>query len=156
MSTTRHPRHRTSATPTVRPLRADRDRLAPPSASTTRRAAARLRRRPRWLPRMTRGRALALLALSLVILLGGTPAVNAAADCGITNIGGCITNAINAFFRGVVTDALNPLLDLLSKTLLTTPTPDSLPRVGELWDNSWQILLASYALLVLIAGILVM
>ncbi|MGH3620929.1 MAG: hypothetical protein ACRDQ5_03955, partial [Sciscionella sp.] len=41
-------------------------------------------------------------------------------------------------------------------TLLTTPTPDSLPRVGELWDNSWQILLASYALLILIAGILVM
>jgi hypothetical protein len=81
---------------------------------------------------------------------------NGDADCGITNIGGCITNAINAFFRGVVTDALNPLLDLLSKTLLTTPTPDSLPRVGELWDNSWQILLASYALLILIAGILVM
>lgn len=78
------------------------------------------------------------------------------ADCGITNIGGCITNAINAFFRGAVTDALNPLLDLLSKTLLTTPTPDSLPRVGELWNNSWQILLASYALLVLIAGVLVM
>ncbi|MEC3974961.1 hypothetical protein [Amycolatopsis sp. H20-H5] len=76
--------------------------------------------------------------------------------CGITDIGGCVTNAINAFFRGVVTDALNPLLDLLSKTLLTTPTPDSLPRVGELWDSSWQILLASYTLLVLIAGVLVM
>jgi hypothetical protein len=81
---------------------------------------------------------------------------NGDADCGITDIGGCITNAINAFFRGIVTDALNPLLDLLSKTLLTTPTPDSLPRIGELWNNSWQILLASYALLILIAGILVM
>lgn len=78
------------------------------------------------------------------------------ADCGITSIGGCITNAINAFFRGIVTAALNPLLDLLSKTLLTTPTPDSLPRIGELWTNSWQILLASYAVLVLVAGILVM
>ncbi len=77
-------------------------------------------------------------------------------DCGITNIGGCITNAINAFFRGIVTAALNPLLDLLSKTLLTTPTPDSLPRIGELWNNSWQILLATYGLLILIAGILVM
>ncbi|KAA2253341.1 hypothetical protein F0L68_33220 [Solihabitans fulvus] len=78
------------------------------------------------------------------------------ADCGFTNIGGCVTNAINGFFRGIVTAALNPLLDLLSRTLLTTPTLDSLPRVGELWDNSWQILLASYALLILIAGILVM
>ncbi|WP_414939751.1 hypothetical protein [Amycolatopsis sp. cmx-11-51] len=81
---------------------------------------------------------------------------NGEADCGITDIGGCITNAINAFFRGIVTAALNPLLDLLSKTLLTTPTPDSLPRIGELWDNSWQILLACYGMLILIAGILVM
>ena len=78
------------------------------------------------------------------------------ADCGITDIGGCITNAINAFFRGIVTAALNPLLDLLSTTLLTTPTPDSLPRIGELWTNSWQILLACYGMLILIAGILVM
>ncbi|MEV6825573.1 hypothetical protein [Amycolatopsis sp. NPDC051102] len=81
---------------------------------------------------------------------------NGEADCGITDIGGCITNAINAFFRGIVTAALNPLLDLLSKTLLTTPTPDSLPRIGELWSNSWQILLACYGLLILIAGVLVM
>jgi hypothetical protein len=256
MSATRHPRHRTSAPPTVRALRTDepaqahpaaatdtdRDRCAPPAASTTRRAGGRPRLQPRWLPRLTRGRALAMLAVSLVVLLGGTLAVNATAaptqltaaqlaptpplplptvdsctpasplpichlptstppatsapsptapactgegcipqpitsapptsgsgtgtpgdnggsgqaDCGVFSIGGCVTNAINGFFTGIVTDALNPLLDLLSKTLLTTPTLDSLPRVGELWNNSWQILLASYALLVLIAGILVM
>jgi hypothetical protein len=78
------------------------------------------------------------------------------ADCGITDIGGCITNAINAFFRGIVTAALNPLLDLLSHTLLTTPSPQSIPRIGELWTNSWQILLACYGLLILIAGVLLM
>lgn len=78
------------------------------------------------------------------------------ADCGITNIGGCVTNAINDFFRGVVTDALNPLLDLLSQTLLTTPPPGSLPRIGELWNQSWQIMLACYGLLVMAAGLLVM
>ncbi|SES36342.1 hypothetical protein [Actinokineospora terrae] len=77
-------------------------------------------------------------------------------DCGISDIGACITEAINAFFRGIVTEALNPLLDLLSKTLLTAPMPDSLPRVGELWDNSWQILLIAYGLLVLIAGVIAM
>jgi hypothetical protein len=77
-------------------------------------------------------------------------------ECGFTAPGGCITNAINDFFRGIVTMALNPLLDLLSKTLLTTPTPESMPRIGELWNNSWQILLASYAMLVLIAGVLLM
>ena len=78
------------------------------------------------------------------------------ADCGITTLGGCVTNAITAFFRDVVTAALNPLLELLSTTLLTTPTPASLPRIGELWTNSWQILLACYALLILLAGMLVM
>ncbi|MFM9442547.1 hypothetical protein [Streptomyces acidiscabies] len=52
--------------------------------------------------------------------------------------------------------ALNPLLDLLSDTLLTTPNPASLPRVGQLWNNSWQTALACYALLVALAGIVVM
>jgi hypothetical protein len=77
-------------------------------------------------------------------------------ECGITDIGACITEAINAFFRGIVEAALNPLLDLLANTLLTTPTPDSLPRIGELWNNSWEILLVSYGLLVLLAGVIVM
>ena len=77
-------------------------------------------------------------------------------DCGITDIGACITEAIDSFFRGIVTAALNPLLDLLSHALLTTPTPESLPRIGQLWTNSWQILLACYGLLILIAGLLVM
>jgi hypothetical protein len=34
--------------------------------------------------------------------------------------------------------------------------PGNLPRIGELWTNSWQILLACYALLILIAGMVVM
>jgi hypothetical protein len=259
MSAPRHPRHRTSAPPAVRRLHADepasarpatatdtdRDQCSPPAASTTGgggRPRRRLARASGWLPRPTRGRALAMLAVSLVVLLGGTLAVHAAAaptrltaaqpapspplplptvdsctpasplpicqlptspppatgvpspttsactgegclpqpvtpappatgsgtgqpgdnggngqaDCGVFSITGCVTNAINGFFRGIVTDALNPLLDLLSQTLLTTPTPDSIPRIGQLWDNSWQILLVSYALLILIAGVLVM
>ncbi|MCT9084459.1 hypothetical protein N4G65_49235, partial [Streptomyces fulvoviolaceus] len=67
-----------------------------------------------------------------------------------------ITSAITGFFKSVIKFALNPLLDLLSGTLLTTPSPDSLPRVGELWTNSWQIALACYGLLVAIAGVVVM
>ena len=67
-----------------------------------------------------------------------------------------IVDAINSFFKGVVSDALNPLLDLLGHTLLTTPTPAQLPRIGELWNNSWDIVVASYALLVTIAGVIVM
>ncbi|MDI5969859.1 hypothetical protein POF50_011015 [Streptomyces sp. SL13] len=67
-----------------------------------------------------------------------------------------IVGAINSFFKGVVSDALNPLLDLLGRTLLTTPTPEQLPRIGQLWNTSWDIVLASYALLVSIAGVIVM
>ncbi len=76
--------------------------------------------------------------------------------CGFTDLGGCVTNAINSFFRGVVTAALNPLLELLSNTLLTTPELDTLPGLAGLWSNSWQILLACYGLLVLIAAIVIM
>ncbi|MEU6379243.1 hypothetical protein [Streptomyces sp. NPDC046909] len=67
-----------------------------------------------------------------------------------------VTSAITGFFKSVIKYALNPLLDLLSGTLLTTPSPTSMPRVGELWTNSWQIALACYALLVTIAGVVVM
>jgi hypothetical protein len=76
--------------------------------------------------------------------------------CGFTNLGGCVTGAINGFFRAVVVSALNPLLDLLAHTLLTTPTLASLPRIGALWGNSWEILLACYGLLILIGGVVVM
>ncbi|MCI3928801.1 hypothetical protein [Streptomyces sp. AN091965] len=67
-----------------------------------------------------------------------------------------VTAAINAFFKGIVSAALNPLLKLLGDTLLTTPEPGSIPRVGELWADSWKITLASYGLLVMVAGVLLM
>jgi hypothetical protein len=67
-----------------------------------------------------------------------------------------ITSALNSFFGGLVDAALNPLLDLLGRTLLTTPSPSSLPRLGELWDNSWQITVACYGLLVAAAGVVLM
>ncbi len=67
-----------------------------------------------------------------------------------------ITNAINSFFRGLVTAALNPLLDLLGRTLLTTPKPSDVPAIGELWSTSWEITVAGYGLLIMIGGITVM
>lgn len=77
-------------------------------------------------------------------------------ECGITDPVACISEGIDSFFRGVVTDALNPLLELLGKTLLTTPEPSALPSVGQLWTQSWQILLATYVILVVLAGMVVM
>ncbi|WP_275295207.1 hypothetical protein [Amycolatopsis sp. La24] len=86
----------------------------------------------------------------------GTGTGEQADKCGITDPVACVTEGIESFFRGVVTDALNPLLDLLGKTLLTTPDPGSLPGLGALWTGSWHILLSVYVILVLIAGLLVM
>jgi len=77
-------------------------------------------------------------------------------QCGITHIRGCVADAIDSFFSRVVDSALNPLLSMLSQTLLTTPEPGQLPRIGELWHSSWQIVVAVYGLVVLAAGLLLM
>ncbi|WP_018638668.1 hypothetical protein [Parafrankia elaeagni] len=73
---------------------------------------------------------------------------------------GWITDAINgaitAFFRTLVTAALNPLLDLLGRTLLTTPEPSQLPAIGELWSTSWAISATAYGTLIMFGGITVM
>lgn len=75
-----------------------------------------------------------------------------ATGCGVFDLG-C---HLEALFRGIVESALNPLLRLMSDTLLTTPTLRDLPQVGPLWHNSWQIGLAVYSTLILLAGILLM
>ncbi|MBV7706830.1 hypothetical protein NOVA_28995 [Nocardia nova] len=67
-----------------------------------------------------------------------------------------MVKAMDGFFRNLVSSALNPLLELLSTTLLATPDPASLPRVGQLWSSSWQITLTVYGLLIMAAGVLVM
>jgi hypothetical protein len=94
-------------------------------------------------------------APTLAPLPGGTGGADDP-ECGITNISGCLSGALTGFFRGLVADALNPLLDLLGRTLLTTPEPDVLPSVGQLWTESWHILLAVYVILVLVAAMILM
>ncbi|WP_170160858.1 hypothetical protein [Nocardia puris] len=65
-------------------------------------------------------------------------------------------NAIEGFFQRLVESSLNPLLDLLSETLLTTPDPGRIPEIGALWNQSWQIVVALYVLVVMAAGVLLM
>lgn len=77
-------------------------------------------------------------------------------ECGITDIGACITEAINGLFRDMVNAALSPILELIGHTALSTPTIDSLPGIGELWNNSWELVLAAYVLFILVGGIVVM
>ncbi len=78
------------------------------------------------------------------------------AECGVTNINGCVENAVDGFFRRIVETSLNPLLELLSQTLLTTPEPGQIPEIGTLWNQSWQIVVALYVLVVMAAGALLM
>ncbi|WP_282795236.1 hypothetical protein [Streptomyces sp. CC224B] len=86
-----------------------------------------------------------------------TAAVAEQAPTGIVDwVAKGVTAAINAFFKSVVSAALNPLLELLGDTLLTTPEPDGIPRIGELWTDSWKITLAAYGVLIMVAGILLM
>ena len=79
-----------------------------------------------------------------------------AGECGVSNISGCVAKAIDGFFQRLVDSALNPLLELVSHTLLTTPEPGDLPQIGVLWNQSWQLVLALYGLLVTAAGVLLM
>ncbi|WP_338767928.1 conjugal transfer protein TrbL family protein [Nocardia vulneris] len=78
------------------------------------------------------------------------------AECGVGNISGCAEKAIDGFFRRVVDSALDPLLELLSTTLLTTPEPGEIPQIGVLWNQSWQLVTALYVLVVMAAGVLLM
>jgi len=77
-------------------------------------------------------------------------------DCGITDIGACITEAINSAFRGIVDAALSPILELIGHTALSTPAISDLPGIGELWNNSWELVLALYGFFILGGGILLM
>ncbi|WP_243769939.1 hypothetical protein [Amycolatopsis acidicola] len=87
---------------------------------------------------------------------GGTSSDDGGPDCGITNITGCVAKAINSVFKDLVNAALSPILELLGHTALSTPTLDQLPGIGELWNTSWEIVLAAYGMLILVAGIIVM
>ncbi|WP_394617350.1 hypothetical protein JNUCC0626_48465 [Lentzea sp. JNUCC 0626] len=115
----------------------------------------------------SRVRAVLLLAMFFVLFGGAVaiaqpttptppPPVQDSSECGITDIGACMADGINSFFWALVVAALNSLLRLIGQTLLTTPTLEQLPRVGELWESSRGIAVAVYGLLVLVAGIVLM
>lgn len=77
-------------------------------------------------------------------------------DCGVSDISSCVDEAIDGFFSRLVDSAFNPILDQLSKNLLTTPEPSQLPGLGALWSSSWQLMLAMYGLVVMAVGVLLM
>lgn len=80
----------------------------------------------------------------------------AGGECGFTNPSACVGEGISAFVNTLVGEALNMLLRWIGSTLLSTPTLDQLPRIGEIWEHSRLFVVAAYSLLVLVAGIVLM
>jgi hypothetical protein len=69
---------------------------------------------------------------------------------------GRVRYGITSWFRGLVEDALNPMLELIGKTVLATPQIAGQDRVGELWLIALGIADALLILFVLAGAALVM
>ena len=69
---------------------------------------------------------------------------------------GRVRYGITSWFRGLVEDALNPMLELIGKTVLATPQIAGQERVGDLWLISLGIADALLILFVLAGAALVM
>ena len=77
-------------------------------------------------------------------------------DPGFFDVGGKIRKAINDWFRGLVKDALNPVLKLIGQTLLSTPHITGQPRVQQFWQYMLGIADALLVLVIVVAGAIVM
>jgi len=124
---------------------------APHAAAATRLAAAT---RPAAAPGLT-GHVAGGLAAAAAQPGAARPAV-LAAGCGFFDVGCQVGQAIDSWFAGLVTSAINPLFSLLGRTLLATPQLGGLPTVRDLWAGSLAIADTCYVLLVLAGGIVVM
>jgi Conjugal transfer protein TrbL len=72
------------------------------------------------------------------------------------DIPGQIKAAIDDWFRGLVTDALNPTLALIGKTVLATPQLATSGRVAQIWEIALGIADALLVLFVIAGGVLVL
>src|SRR6266508_4157276 len=84
------------------------------------------------------------------------PVVDRGLDPAFWDIPGRIKAAIDDWFRGLVEDALTPALDLIGRTILSTPQLAGQERVGELWLMSLGIADALLVLVLLCAGAVLM
>jgi hypothetical protein len=72
------------------------------------------------------------------------------------DVGGRVRKAIDDWFRRVVESALNPMLDLVGRTLLATPDVSGDARVRQLWTSTQVLANTVFALFVLAGGAVVM
>lgn len=72
------------------------------------------------------------------------------------DVAGRIRQAIDGWFRAVVEDAIDPVVDLVARTVLSTPDVTAPGRVRDLWLVSWGIVNAVFILVVIAAGLVAM
>ncbi|HUB73486.1 MAG TPA: hypothetical protein VL979_05575 [Solirubrobacteraceae bacterium] len=87
---------------------------------------------------------------------GGSVNAGKASHPGFFDIPGQIEAAINEWFAGLVTSALNPAMKLVGETLLSTPQIASQADVRSYWQLAVGIADALLVLVVMVAGALVM
>ena len=75
---------------------------------------------------------------------------------GIFDVVGRARDAINGWFSHLAAAALNPTLDLLGRTVFSTPNFTGPGRVRDLWLVSWAIADSVFVLFVVGAGVLAM
>lgn len=85
-----------------------------------------------------------------------TPTGSGGGGCGLFDVTCHVTSAINSWFKGLVTDALNPVLSLLGRTALATPPVTSPGRVRDLWAGAAGIANSIVVLFVVVGGAIVM
>jgi hypothetical protein len=73
---------------------------------------------------------------------------------GLFDVVGWTRDAIDSWFSHLAVDALDPALDLLGRTVFSTPNFTGEGRVRDLWRVSWGIADAVFVLFVLGAGLL--
>jgi hypothetical protein len=79
-----------------------------------------------------------------------------AGGCGMFDMTCRAGHAIDAWFRGLVTSAINPVFTMVGTSLLTTPRLDQMPRVRGLWTASLAIANSCFVLLAVIGALIVM
>ena len=75
---------------------------------------------------------------------------------GFFDIGGRVRKAINDWFRDLVTSAVDPVLDLLGRTVLATPEVSGTERVRDLWRVSAGMANGFFVIFIVIGGAVVM
>jgi hypothetical protein len=72
------------------------------------------------------------------------------------DVPGQVRYAINNWFRGLVVSALNPVLDLLGRTVLATPDVTASGRVAGIWSMTRGVANTVFVLFVVAGGAVVM